>query len=331
MNENESETRNDDATLSSTGPTPEVETTSTEVASTAAAEITAVLETSVVEVSAEETVEPKVEETEKENTEATPVATDNSAEEEGATFASTIASIKAKWNKRYTYTVVAIVAAALVVAALLFVMERQGRVETGLFGPIHRLVDTNTAVAKVNDGTVSKYDLDVSMTQLAAGFTAQGADAESEEVKSEIQTQAMDMLVNTELLKQEASAQGIEITDEDVATRLEKLKTDVGGEDALKQRMAEFNVSEKILHRDIKNELTIQALLETVFKEKKVEVTEEEIVAFYKEAGGEKAGLPELEAVRPQIEQQLRSTKEQEVVIAYIEELRAKAEIEILI
>lgn len=338
---NESDTRNEDNNVSSTEPTPEVETTSTEVASSAIPEEGTVIEPAVeetntepvAEVTEETTSEPvvetKEEETKEMGSENAPASTKD--EEEGLTFSGMVAVVKAKWTKRYTYIVVAIIAALVVLAALLFVMERQGRIETGLFDGVHRFVDTKTTVAKVNDGTISKYDLDVSISQMQAGFAAQGADIESEEVKSEIQTRAIDMLVNTELLKQEAAAVGIDITDEDVEARLATLTTDVGGEAALKERMAEFNVSEKILRRDIKNELTIQALLDGVFKEKNIAVSEEEIVAFYNEAGGEKGGLPELEAVRPQIEQQLRSTKEQEAVTAYIEELRGKADIEVLI
>lgn len=327
---NESDTRHEDNTLSSTEPTPEVETSSTEVAPSTTPEVVVATEAEAVvsDIKPEPATDPESEETGEE----TPASeTVPAAAEEGATFGSMIASVKDKWNQRWTYTLLAIIAAAVIVLALLFVMERQGRVETGMFEGLNRLVDTRTAVAKVNDGKVSKYDLDVSVTQMVAGFAAQGADTESEEVKTEIQTRAVEMLVNTELLKQEAAVKGIVITDADVEARLETLKTDVGGEEALKERMAEFNVSEKILRRDIRNELTIQALLDGVFKEKNIAVTEEEIVEFYEQAGGEKAGLPELEAVRPQIEQQLKTTKEQEVVTAYIEELRGKAEIEILI
>lgn len=337
---NESETRDEDNNLSSTEPTPEVETASTEVASSAASEVEAISEPVVEETSTEppdEVKEVAVEEVvaervkEEEVTAQTTPEPVKEEEAEGMTAASLIAAIKQKWNKRYTFIALAIVAAIVVLTALLFVMERQGRVDTGLFAGAHRFVDTKTPIAKINDGAISKYDLDVSISQMASGFAAQGADIESEEVKSEIQTRAIDMLVNTELLKQEAAAQGIAITDEDVAARLETLTTDVGGEDALKERMAEFNVSEKILLRDIKNELTIQALLDGVFKEKNITVSEKEIVDFYGKSGGTEGGLPELEAVRPQIEQQLRSAKEQEVVTAYIEELRGKADIEILI
>jgi hypothetical protein len=331
---NESETRQDDEMLASTGPTPDVEETSTEIVSSAAEEVT---EPTVVisdEPAVEVTAEVETEEVKEMVAETTPELVKEDIEE-GMTFSSMLTAVKQKWNKRCTYTAGAVLVALVVLLAVLLVMERQGRVQTGLFDEVNQIIDTKIAVVKVNDGKVSRYDLNVSVAQMTSGFTAQGADIESEEVKADIQTRAMDMLVNTELLKQEAEAVGIEITEEDVNARLETLTTDVGGAEALKTRMEEFNVSEKILRRDIKNELTIQALLDGVFKEKNVEVSEAEVSEYYaaalKEAAGDTAEFPELEAVRPQIEQQLKSAKEQEVVTAYIEELRGKATIEILI
>jgi hypothetical protein len=229
------------------------------------------------------------------------------------------------------YTISAVILVIIALAGVVFLMEQQGRLHTGIFDGAQKMLSRNKAVALVNDNKISEYDLNVSMAQIATGAAAQGADVNSEEVKKEIQTQAIDMLVNTELLKQEAVTRGIEVSGDDVNTRLETLKTDVGGEDVLKERMKEFNIDEKTLRRDIKNELTIQKLLDEVFVEKTVAVTEEEILAFYKQAGDATAELPALEEVRAQIETQIKTTKEQEVVTAYIEELRGKATIEILI
>jgi hypothetical protein len=229
------------------------------------------------------------------------------------------------------YTIAAVILVVIALLAVVFLMEQQGRLNTGIFDGVQKMLSRNKAVALINDSKISQYDLNISMAQIATGAAAQGADIESEEVKNEIQTQAIDMLVNTELLKQEAAARGIEISADEVNARLETLKTDVGGEEVLKERMKEFNIDEKTLRRDIKNELTIQKLLEAVFVEKTVAVTEEEVLAFYETAGGPGAELPALEEVRAQIEAQIKTTKEQEVVTAYIEELRGKATIELLI
>lgn len=281
-----------------------------------------------------EAVEAKIEDVK----EAVTDVVDEVKTESATSFAlPTAAVMTAKLNevKKFIigrkYTIAAVILVIIALLGIVFLMEQQGRLNTGIFDGAQKMLSRNKAVALVNESKISEYDLNISMAQIATGAAAQGADVESAEIKQEIQTQAIDMLVNTELLKQEAATRGIEITGDEVNARLETLKTDVGGEEVLKERMKEFNIDEKTLRRDIKNELTIQKLLEAVFVEKTVAVTEEEVLAFYETAGGPGAELPALEEVRAQIEAQLKTTKEQEVVTAYIEELRAKATIELLI
>ncbi len=280
-----------------------------------------------------ETAETKVEELTEAAEPAPEVKTESATSFALPTAAVVTAKLKEakKFIISRKYTIAAVILVIIALLGIVFLMEQQGRLNTGIFDGAQKMLSRNKAVALVNDKKISAYDLNVSMAQIATGAAAQGADVESAEVKKEIQTQAIDMLVNTELLKQEAVARGVEISGDDVNARLETLKTDVGGEDVLKERMKEFNIDEKTLRRDIKNELTIQKLLDAVFVEKTVAVTEEEITAFYKQAGGVEAGLPPLEEVRAQIETQIKTSKEQEVVTAYIGELRAKATVEMLI
>ena len=137
------------------------------------------------------------------------------------------------------------------------------------------------------------------------------------------------MLVNTELLKQAASEKGINISDEAVSERLEGIKTEIGGEEVLNERMTSLGITEDRLYKDVRDELTIQQLLETVFEEAVIEVTEEEVSALYQGAGGEEAGLPALEEVREQVEAQVRASKEQVAIDNYLTELKELAEIEI--
>jgi hypothetical protein len=229
--------------------------------------------------------------------------------------------------KRYTIMAVGLVIVGLF--SLLFVMERQNKIDTGLFDGFDSFLSKFATAATVNGQKINEHDLAISIAQIATGATAQGIDIEDPQVKSEIRTQALDMLVNTELLKQEAGARGLVVTDQEVTDRRAKLVEEIGGEAVLAERMTQFNIDDKTLARDIKNELTIQKLLDEVFAEKNVSVSEEEIADFYEQAGGAEAGLPELDSVRSQIETQIKTTKEQEVVTAFIEELRAKATITI--
>jgi SurA N-terminal domain len=265
------------------------------------------------------------------SSEEAPAAAETAATTAAVTSAVALFHTSKEYLKRKKYTVATLVLVLIALLALMYALEANGKLNTGLFDGVQKQVSKHTAAATVNNEKISNYDLTMSMTQLTSGAAAQGADVTDPAVQTEIKTQALEMLINTELLKQEAANRGISVSEDDVNTRLETLKTDVGGEDVLNERMAEFGINQKTLLRDIKNELTIQKLLDEVFKEKSVVVTEEEIVAFYDQAGGAEAGLPGLDEVRAQIETQLKATKEQGVVTAYLEELRGKATIETLI
>lgn len=342
-NENNSETTSTENTesvvLEAVETTPEVEVTTPESKTEEVVEVAPEADVVTPDEKKEESVTVVVDEKTEEV--ATPVADEkkDAAEVASAAVVATTASLKNKmqkcgaWLRRFRYSILAVILVAVAILGLTYIMESEGRINTGLFDKVNVLADNYKAVATVNKTKITKHDLNVSVSQLSAAAAAQGADATDEKVIDDIKNQALDMLVNTELLKQEAAARNIAITDEDVAARLETLKTDVGGEEALKERMQQFGVDEKTLKRDIKNELTIQALLDQVFTEKGVTVSDEEIKAFYDQAVGteKKADIPKLDAVRDQIEKQLRSTKEQEVVSAYIEELRKNAAIETLI
>ena len=252
------------------------------------------------------------------------------------TAATAMASASAFGHKakhfvcKYKYTIIAAVLVLVGLVGFTYMLEKEGRINTGAFDAVNTFIASQKTVAKVNGHKITQKDLDVSTSQLQMGAAAQGVDTTDPKMIDQIRTQAIDMLVNTELLKQEAANRGVNITSEDVDKRLESLKGEIGGEDVLKERMTQFGVDEKTLRRDIQNELTIQGLLDQVFAEKGITVSEEEITAFYKEAGGEKAGLPKLEEVKDQIETQIKSTKQQDVVSSYLEELKKKATIEMI-
>ena len=243
---------------------------------------------------------------------------------------SPLAKVK-KFLSRFKYTIIAGVLVVVALLAFTYLLEQKGRIHTGMFTGVDKFLATYKAVAKVNGEKISQRDLDISMSQIKAGAEAQGTDVADPKIVEQIQKQSLDMLVNTELLKQDAVTRGITISEDDITARIETLKKDVGGENVLKDRMKQFGVDEKTLRRDVKNELTIQALLDKEFEAKGIKITDEEIKAFYEQAGGEKAGLPKLAEVKDKIEQQLKGTKQQEVVTTLLDELRKKATIEVLI
>lgn len=224
----------------------------------------------------------------------------------------------------------AVLAVLVIVGLLVFGLEKQGRISTGIFSAFTSSSD-RTPVATVNGIKIIKSDYESSLQQLLQMAASQGASTTDPALLEQYQKQAMDTLVNGELLRQSALEAGLTASADDIEKRYGEIRDGVGGAELLAERMNEFKITEKSLRRDIENEILIQALFATVFTSDKAEVTEEEINALYDGLGGEKAGLPPLTEVKDQVIQQIKLDRQQQEAGKYIEELRTKANIEILI
>lgn len=230
--------------------------------------------------------------------------------------------------KVYIGAVLAILAMA---AGLIFLLEKDGRISTGLFSSVIGKMEASAPAAKVNDVVITKGEFNTSLAQLVQMTAAQGADVNSESVMSELRKQAIDTLINAELLRQTAIAAGKTATGEQIETRLNEIRDGLGGAEALASRMAEFGVTEESLRRDIENEFLIQALFDEKVNTNNIEITEAEVTALYAQAGGAEAGLPPMAEIRDQIEAQIRFNKEQVLINEYIANLKTQASVEVMI
>jgi hypothetical protein len=225
--------------------------------------------------------------------------------------------------------IVGVVVLIVFLGGLLYLLEERGVINTGVLAEIEKTQLEQTVIATVNGEEISAYELEVSIEQQAAAAEAQGIDTSDPAIIESIRSQSVDLLINTELLKGEAFERGLSVSDAEAMERYDALVAEVGGEEVLQDRMMMFGVTEEILQRDIRDELLIQQLVDQVFENNEVVVTDEEATALYEEAGGEEAGLPPFSQVEPQIRDQIIATKEQELINELIEELRAEATIEI--
>ena len=228
-------------------------------------------------------------------------------------------------NNNSNFSTILIVGAVILgVAALaMFLMKDKDVTQTegGL--------DPEQVVATVNGSEIVGADLTTSISQIAATAQIQGIDVTDPAVQGDIQAQAVEMLVNTALLEQEAESRGIEVTNADVEARIEALIQEIGSEDALNQRMANLGIDSDTLREDVRSELMIQELLDQVFAGENITVTDEEINSLYETSTAGDAAAPELAEVRSQVEAQIRASKEQVIVDEFIASLRSGANIEL--
>lgn len=222
----------------------------------------------------------------------------------------------------------AILAILVVSVGLIFVLEKEGRISTGLFAGVISKMEASKPAALVNGVKISQSEFNSSLRQLTEMAASQGADTSDQTV---LRDQAINTLINGELLRQAAVAAGMTASAEDIEKRFNEIRDGIGGADQLALRLAEFGVTEESLRRDIENEILIQGLFDTEVGVKDIVVSDEEINAFYQKIAAEAKDLPKLEEVRPQIEANIRQGKEQQLINEYIEKLRTDAKVEIRI
>lgn len=229
--------------------------------------------------------------------------------------------------KAYVISVLVILGVSL---GLIFILEKEGKISTGLFTDVISSMEAKKAVAKVNDSVIIKGDLDSSMQQLITMASNQGLDTTDQ---TAFRDQAINTLINAELLRQAALSAGKIATPEAIEARFNEIRDGIGGADELNIRLAEFGITEKSLRRDIENEILIQDLFDNDLGISAIEVTDEEVKTFYDQAvAAAGAGdIPSLEEVKGQIIEQIQTNKKQELIDAYIKKIRDEAKIEILI
>ncbi len=204
--------------------------------------------------------------------------------------------------------------------------------------------EEKAAVAVVNGRIISQDYFDTIFAQVMHSYEMQGMSLEGEEMaemRTEIEHDFLDELINQELIIQEAEKEGIEITDEEIQSEIDEITEYLGGIEALEENLAEVDMTMADLKRDFSRQFTIDKYLthykEEIADETAFKVTAEEVEAIYDEyvegmAGMEEdAEIPEFELVKPQIQAELEMEKEREMMELLSQKLRADAEIEILI
>lgn len=207
--------------------------------------------------------------------------------------------------------------------------------------PEPELEDVPDVVAEVNGEAIggdeysTAYEQQFTEMAMQAQMSGQSVDEEA------LQEQILDSLIGVELLTQDAEASGYAASEEDVEDELQALAERNGLEsvDEVIDLAEEQDISEDELRDEVAQEAMINQLIEDQDVE---EPSEEEIEEAYEQQvaqqeamqemegeDGEDVEVPSLEELRPQIEEQLATQKENEAILAHIDDLREDADVEV--
>ncbi len=191
-----------------------------------------------------------------------------------------------------------------------------------------------TSIAVVNGMRIYQKDYDESIAIIEETASLQGLDLTDEATKADIQTQALETLINNALIITAAEAAGITATDADIQAKYDELATQMGGVEALTAQMANVGLSEEKLRKNIRERILADAYLEKETDIDTVAISDDEITAFYNsliEGAPVDAQIPKLEEVRPQIESELTRQKQQQMVTELLAKLKTEADIKMKI
>jgi hypothetical protein len=180
---------------------------------------------------------------------------------------------------------------------------------------------------------VTQYEGTFSQMAMQAQMSGQPVDQDA------LKTQTVENMVGNELLLQEADARGITAEPEAVDAALAELVTSMGAEseEAVFEMLAEQGFDEDEVREELANQVRYEQLVadeagDTTPSDEEVQSLYDEVVAQQEAAGaagGQTSEVPPLDEVRPQVEDQLRSEKENAAIQALVAELREAADVTI--
>jgi hypothetical protein len=191
------------------------------------------------------------------------------------------------------------------------------------------------SVARVDGVEITAASYEQSAKQISAAYAAQGVDIASAEISAAIKEQALNTLINRQLLLNVAEKEGHQVNDAEVETEFQTVLTELGGQEGLNAALNETGITEAGLRADLRHDALINKYLRVKLGLEALVVSDEEVVTAYSAAVEANATgtepLPPLEDVRELIRGQLVSEKSQVLINTELERLRQEANIEVLI
>jgi peptidyl-prolyl cis-trans isomerase C len=136
-------------------------------------------------------------------------------------------------------------------------------------------------IAVVNDATVLRQDLDREMKLVALKLSRQGRSISDEQLKR-YEGNIRETLINRTLLLQQSQTKGITVKDNQVTKALDEFKAGFQDDKEYQRAMIQMGYTEAILKDQIKNGLTIKALIDKEVGQH-VSVSDNQVRTFYDE------------------------------------------------
>ena len=186
------------------------------------------------------------------------------------------------------------------------------------------IVDSQEVILKVNDTEIYGNKYNNVYKQVKTMLHMQGQDVSDLDLLKE---ETINILTDQELIRQDALASGIEVTEEEVQDEIDTI-IETSGEEAIKMMLEEYEMTDEEFRAQLMEDMITIKYMES---ELQVEVTDEEVEEYYELLKEEYEDIGELEENESLIREALSLEKQGQLLNERISELKENAEIEVLI
>lgn len=158
--------------------------------------------------------------------------------------------------------------------------------------------------------------------QLKTMNTQFNQDVDNDQLKQ----QTIDMLVNQQLINQDASDKGIEVSDDEVQKEFDTIKKE--GAERLNTALEQFQLNEDQFKSMLRDNLITSQYLESEFD---IKVTDKEVEDYYKQIKEQSEEIGKLEDLKDRIKQTLKEEKTNEQLQKRVDALKKDAKVETFI
>jgi len=182
-------------------------------------------------------------------------------------------------------------------------------------------VDEDEVIASINGTDIKGLEYNNTYAQTKMMFGQQGLDVSDQD---SIKEQVVDALVERELIMQDATEQGIDVSKKDVESELEKIKSE--NEEQFTMVLEQFNLTED----DYKEQLTFELVLDEYMNSEleEAKVTDDEVKETYDELKEGNEEIPEFDEIKEDLKADLSERKQMEMLEEKIGQLKDKADVE---
>ncbi|API92900.1 MULTISPECIES: SurA N-terminal domain-containing protein [unclassified Virgibacillus] len=183
-------------------------------------------------------------------------------------------------------------------------------------------VDKGKAVVSVNGEEIKGDRYNPAYLQLKTMNTQFNQDVDNDQLKQ----QTIDMLINQQLINQDASDKGIEVSDDEVQKEFDTIKKE--GAERLNTALEQFQLNEDQFKSMLRDNLITSQYLESEFD---IKVTDKEVEDYYKQIKEQSEEIGKLEDLKDRIKQTLKEEKTNEQLQKRVDALKKDAKVETFI